>query len=221
MKSIDFPGDKDRISIVGATGSGKTQAAAWHLSRRNFNTKPWIIYDFKNSDEDIINQIQGAQELDVNANLPQYPGIYIVHPRLTDVDLVENQMWKIWERGNAGVFVDEGYMIGRNSSAFRSLLTQGRSKHIPMIVLTQRPVWVDRFAFSESQFLQIFRLADTDDLKTVNRYIPHNLSKRLPEFHSYYYGVKQNRLVVLKAVPDRDAILDTFDTRLEIMRKVI
>ena len=44
-------------------------------------------------------------------------------------------MWEIWKRGGIGVYVDEGYMVGNNNPAFRAILTQGRSKEIPAIVL--------------------------------------------------------------------------------------
>lgn len=214
-----MPGDKDRFTIVGATGSGKTIAGLWNLSRRNYDTKPWIIYDFKY--EEAINAIEGAQHIGLTQPLPERPGIYIVHPRPGDEVDVDAHMVAIWERENIGVYIDEGYMIPKNSAGFRMLLTQGRSKHIPMIILSQRPVYMDRFVFSESQFFQVFRLQHSDDVQNAQKFIPHDISERLPPFNSYYYDVGNDKLVVLQAVPDSNAILDTFDTRIPKMRKVI
>jgi len=216
---MNLPGDQDRIAIIGATGSGKTHAAMWHLSRRNFDVKPWLIYDFKM--EEFINEIPGAYRLGVTDPIPSRPGIYIVQPNANDDDLVESQMWAIWAHENVGVFVDEGYMLGNNNRGHRMLLTQGRSKHIPMIELCQRPVWLDRFVFSESQFFQVFHLNSAKDIQTVQQYIPQDLSKPLPTRHSYYYDVRMRKLVVLKSMPDKDAILDTFDMKLSKLRKVI
>jgi hypothetical protein len=213
-----FPNDTQRLSIVGATGSGKTQAALWHLSTRNFHRMPWVVYNFK-TDESIDNA--PFFEPIGTDRIPVKPGIYVVHPHPDDTDEVEDQMWAIWERGNVGVYVDEGYMISRNNRAFRALLTQGRSKRIPMIVLSQRPVWMDRFVFSESEFFQIFRLTHKKDMRNVEEFVPHDLSLRLPEYHSYYYDVGLNTVTALRPVPDLAAVYRTFQARLEPLRKAV
>lgn len=191
----------------------------YNLSHRNFDTKPWIIYDFKN--EELINGIEEAHHMDMSEKLPHTPGIYIVHPVPGEEDLVDDHMNRIWAQENMGVYVDEGYMVGQRSMGFRRLLTQGRSKRIPMIINSQRPVYMDRFVFSESEFFQVFRLQHTDDVRSAEKFIPYDLEERLPEFHSYYYDVKANKMAVLRPVPDSDAILDTFDHRLPKLRKVI
>lgn len=222
-----FPNDTQRLLILGATGSGKTNAALWHLSQRNFDEKPWVIYDFKH--DELIESIEGVNHLSVDAPPPDRPGLYVVNPVPGQEGEVDAQMMQIWDRENIGVYVDEGYMIPKNSLGFRSLLTQGRSKHIPVIVLSQRPVWMDRFTFTEANYIQVFRLQHIDDTKTVEGFVPnptdsaktHPLRKRLPEYWSYYYDVGRNKLMEVKPVPDPDAILDTFDLRLRKLRKVI
>jgi hypothetical protein len=216
---MKFPDDTQRITIVGATGSGKTFAGMYQLSRRDLYTQTWIVYDFKR--DDLINEIEGAQHIRLDEKLPERPGVYVVHPVPGNEEYVNDHMFRVWERENIGVYVDEGYMIGNNSPAFRALLTQGRSKHIPMIVLSQRPVYMDRFVFSESEFFQVFRLQHEDDIRSAQKFIPYSLSTRLPPYYSYYYDVVDDRLVVLSPVPDRDAILDTFKTKLHQNRKVI
>ena len=218
---MNFPDDTQRLAIVGATGSGKTYAAMWHLSRRSYDRMPWIIYDFKG--DRLINSIPGAYHIRLDQPLPTRPGVYIVHPHpgQTETGEVESHMWAIWEMENTGVYIDEGYMVGNNNSAFRAMLTQGRSKRIPMIVLSQRPVWMDRFVFSESEFFQIFRLQHSDDLKSVQKFIPSDIKKRLPEYNSYYYDVNANKTFHLTPVPDGDNIISTFDRRLRQLRKVV
>jgi hypothetical protein len=222
MATINLPNDRQRLTIVGATGSGKTQAAMWHLSMRAFDQMPWIIYDYKN--DEMINELQGTQTLTLDQPIPNHPGVYIVHPTPDEFDAVERHMWAIWSHERVGVYVDEGYMVSdgaKVNKGFRAILTQGRSKHIPLIVLSQRPVWMDRFVFSESEYFQIFRLQSVKDQRTVGEFIPFDISQRLPEFQSYYYDVPQNRIVILGAVPDRDTILDTFEAKLEKIRKVV
>ena len=220
MAGMRFPNDRERMAIVGATGSGKTHAALWHLSLRDYNIKPWVIYDYKY--DELINSIEGIQEISPYAEPPEKPGLYVVHPEPdTDDDAIESQMRAIWRQENTGVYVDEGYMIGNRNKAFRALLTQGRSKHIPMIILSQRPVWMDKFVFTESEFFQVFRLQNSQDINRMEEFIPFDISKRLPEFHSYYYDVKGNRLNVLRSVPDAAAILQTFNSRLSQMVKAV
>jgi hypothetical protein len=217
---MNFPTDQQRLVLVGATGSGKTQAAMWHLARRDYDERPWIVYDFKY--DELIGDIENTQEIGVTSPIPDKAGLYVVHP-LPDEDeeKVAEQMKQIWQRENTGVVVDEAYMLGNRNKPFRALLTQGRSKHIPMIVASQRPVWVDRFVFSEASFYQVFRLQHRKDLMSVQEFIPFDLSRRLPEYHSYYYDVGADQMHVLKAVPDRDVILDMFDAKLRRVRKAV
>lgn len=214
---MQFPRDEDRMAIVGATGSGKTVGGMWHLSLVDFHLMPWIIYDFKRDSH--VNSIPHAQHIGLDV-LPSAPGVYIVHPRLDEEEEIENQLWHIWERGNTGVFIDEGYMIGQHNKAYRALLTQGRSKQIPMIVLCQRPRWMDTFTFSEAQFLQVYRLAKRADREAIEEDMPDEIqmSERLPKHWSYYYDVVANTLLKLSPVPPIEDTLRTFERRLRRRR---
>lgn len=225
-----FPDDTERHSIVGATGSGKTHAAMWQLSMRDYHVKPWIIYDFKN--EELIGDLESVTHLTEASKIPSKPGIYVVRPRPGSDEALEDQMWQIWNQGDTGVYVDEGYMIGAQSKAFRALLTQGRSKHIPMIVLSQRPVWMDRFVFSESQIFQVFRLQHNGDYRNVMEFVPFQsqpwfnqgrfrIPPRLPRYHSYYYDAVEDHMEHIGPVPDREAVLNTFERRLSRIKKVV
>ena len=173
---MNLPDDTQRLSIVGATGSGKTQAAMWHLSNRDYLDRPWIVYNFKTDRS--IDSIPYKKDIELD-EIPVKPGIYITHPQPDSQEEIEAQMWEIWKRGGIGVYVDEGYMVGNNNPAFRAILTQGRSKEIPAIVLSQRPVWMDRFVFSESEFFQVFRLNHKQDRKNVEQFIPADIGNRL------------------------------------------
>ena len=215
---IRFPTDTQRHAIVGSTGSGKTQAALFHLSRRNFHLMPWVIYNWKGDES--IDAIPGSEELPLDQK-PNRPGVFIVRPLPHEEEEVEAQMWAIWQDGNTGILIDEGYMVPRSNRAFNAMLTQGRSKRIPMIILSQRPAWMNRFVFTESEFHQVFRLQHQDDVKNVQKFIPADLQKRLPEYHSYYYDVGLNQVHKLGPVPDIKAIHATFARRLLRQKKVV
>jgi hypothetical protein len=215
---VRLPDETKRLAIVGATGSGKTQAALWHLSMRDIDRRPWIVYNFK--DDRSIDSIPQKRDIEID-ELPLKPGVYVTHPQPNQTDEVEAQMWAIWEKQGIGVYVDEGYMVGPNNPAFRAMLTQGRSREIPIIVLSQRPVWMDRFVFSESEFFQVFRLNHKRDRKSVEEFVPADLSQRLPDYHSYYYDVGENKVTILKPVPSIQQIHRRFDQRLSAIRKTI
>lgn len=201
---VRLPKPSDRVSIIGRTGSGKTVAGIWHLSQQNFDCMPWIILDFKG--DELINNIAGAQHITFDV-IPEKPGIYILKPLPNQSAELDAYLWRVWERGHIGIYVDEGYMVG-SSDAFNSILTQGRSLKIPVITLSQRPVWLSRFVFSESNFFQVFHLNDKEDRKSINRFVPAKLEGRLPEYHSYYYDVDKDNLTIFSPVPNGDAILE-------------
>lgn len=216
--STDFrlPKDSQRVTVLGRTGSGKTLAGAWQLGHRSIDKLPWIIIDFKR--DAALNRL-GAQELQLGA-LPRKPGLYIVHPLPDDKDQVDDLLWRIWERGKTGLMFDEGYMV-TNLPSFRAILTQGRSKTIPSIILSQRPVWLDRFVFSESEFFQVFWLQDARDRKTVQSFLPFDVNERLPDYHSTWYDVIRDRVTRLAPVPDEAAIIRDFKQRLGHQRRTI
>jgi hypothetical protein len=216
--AFHWPTDTQRITVIGKTGSGKTQFAAWHLSTRSFTSKPWVVFDFKL--DELLNQIPGTQELSVTAKAPRKPGLYLVHPNPDQTEQVDDLLWRIWERGNTGIYIDEGYMIPPRSPSFQAVLTQGRSKRIPVIMLTQRPTWVTRFAFSEADYISLFTLNDRRDIKVVQQFMPMPIENRLPDaYYSWWYDNARNVKAVLKPVPDRDRILDLFHARLIPQRR--
>jgi hypothetical protein len=218
--TIRLPSNSQHLAIVGRNGTGKTHAALWHLSQRDLAHETWVILDYKR-ERDTINAISGAQYLDFKDDLPEKPGVYILQPNISQVGEMDEFLYRIHAHENIGVFVDEGYMLQDNTEAFNALLTQGRSKHIPLIVLSQRPSWISRFVFSESTFYQVFALNDRRDRKTVTEFIDFKNQQRdfrhvntLPEFHSYYYDVGKDQLTPLAPVPPLDDILKSIDVKL-------
>lgn len=213
MNAFKLPGDTDRISVVGHTGSGKTVFASWVLSWQPLDRKRWIVIDYKY--DELLNSISKAQDLDVTVRkLPKKPGLYIVHPHPAEEEEVEKLLWKIWETGNTGLYIDEAHMIP-NRSALKSLLTQGRSKRIPMIVVTQVPKWTSRFVFSEANYYSVFQLNDPEDRKRVRSFIREDLDEALPEYHSRYHDVKKNITFIMRPVPQIETIRDRIESRLK------
>ena len=200
-----LPNDSERLLIIGKTGSGKTQAAVWHLSKR-FGRIPWVIFDYKG--DGLIKDIYGLKEIN-SASEIEKNGIYAYRPGVDSDDVTENFLMDLWLRGNVGLFFDEAYMLP-NSKAVRAIATQGRSKTMPMIILTQRPVWISRFFLSEADFMQFFRVNDERDLKTLRGFMPSEIETPIDKYHSWYYDVADDEIMELSPVPERETILASF-----------
>ena len=212
--SFRFPSERQRVLSVGRTGSGKTQAAAWLLSEAHFDKQPYIIFDYKL--DELLNASDLIKEIGVEEKLPTAPGIYIVHP-LPEIDdeRAEQMLMRIWKQENVGVYIDEGYMLPQKAG-LRAILTQGRSKKIPVIMLSQRPSQILRFCVSESDYFMIFHQNDRRDQKCINEFTPKGFAyTEVPEYHSKWYDVSANKSFLLKPVPKAEAILDRIEDRLK------
>lgn len=214
-----LPGPDKRIAVIGSTGSGKTFAGVFHLSVADFHIRPWIIFDFKG--DALIGDI-GATELDIRNAPPKSPGVYVVRPIPGEDDLIEAFLWKVWANENTGIYIDEGYMMpAKRGGAFIACLTQGRSKYIQMIVLSQRPSWMTRFVFSEADFFQIFRLNDKRDYEIIQSMISVDIKKRVDRFYSHYYDVGEDMGYIFGPVPNRAKLIETFKLRLKKSPRVL
>ena len=214
-----LPSYDKRTAVIGSTGSGKTQFAVWLLSNRDFDVRPWIIFDYKG---DALIEAIKPEIVSIHSEPPTKPGIYAVRP-IPDLDdkAVEAFLWKIWANGETGIYVDEGYMLGPRNPALNACLTQGRSKHIEMIVLSQRPLWLSRFVFSEANYFAIFNLTDLDDRKTVKRFIGGRSISTLPKYNCLWYDVDKQEPCQFAPVPGRNEIIGIFQKRLEKRVKTI
>jgi DNA helicase HerA-like ATPase len=216
------PTTSEHTTVIGKTGSGKTQGGSFLLANAPFDQMPYVILDFKR--EGLFAEIAEIRELPFDdpkaaISMLSQPGLFIVHPRPDQTDEVDDLLWAIWSHEYCGVFIDEGYMVGK-SKAYETVLTQGRSKNIPVITLTQRPSWISRYAFSEAAYFMIFRLTDKRDRDTVQSFVDADISERLPPFYSYWYDVNQEKVVILRPVPDRQIIIETIRRRLQELQEV-
>lgn len=216
-----FPNPDEHSAVVGRNGSGKTRMGAWLFSKRDLANTRNVIVDYKG--EELFSSLERIHEISLN-ELPKENGLYIVRSRPDLVDETERWLWKVWEQENTGLFIDEGYMLP-DEGAFRALLTQGRSKRIPVMTLSQRPVEISRFVFSEASHVVLFHLNDERDEKTVKAFTPKGFidwvpneflpADRLPKFHSKWYNIKDDEVFALKPVPSDEQIIAEIDGQLK------
>jgi hypothetical protein len=217
---LKLPDDGHRHAIFGMTGMGKTVNGLWHLSRRRFDQKPWIIVDFKR--DLIVKQIPRLEEIGIDDAIPKRPGLYVVRPEMQDESTgpVTDFFYRVWKREHTGLFIDEGYGVHPRDKGLRAVLTQGRSKRIPVIALSQRPAWVSPFILSESEFKSIFFLQTPADIDRVQEWLPRKHSgnirvdpSSLQPAHSYWYCMHTREFRAFGPCPDENEVLDIFDRR--------
>jgi len=203
--ALHLPGASDRTVVIGPTGSGKTVGGAWILSRQNLNARPWVCLDFKREELWEMVGFPPIKDLDLGV-VPKRPGLYRMTVQPNEDDPLEAWLWKIWTKGNVGIFVDEVSLMPRRG-AFKAILRQGRSLRIPVIACTQRPVDCDREIFSESQFRMLYGVEDPRDWLIIRGLFRHaDVEEPLPPFYSYWYDAKRKSCVILEPTPAPEEI---------------
>lgn len=223
------PTSQHRVVILGRTGSGKSVFAAALLATRNFDKMPWIIFDYKGEDliEDIIEACPSIKHIKPSDNPPKKAGLYYMKltPKISDSE-VEAFLWKVHSKGKCGLLFDEGYMVPEKG-ALDAILTQGRSLHIPVILLYQRPVWMTRFAIAQADFFAYFDQNDERDVKVASSFIkPVNTEmgkvsvySNLPKYHCIWADVGEGKSYLLSPSPSPDDIVNMFRARLNRRKK--
>lgn len=204
---MELPNSDSRTTVIGATGSGKTQFATWLLSTRDYFRRPWFILDFKG--EKLFSRL-GFVPFNLGDELPDEPNLYWIRILPGSDELVSAFFQQIYMKENCGIYIDEGFMLPYQDKWIRACLTQGRSKNIEMICLTQRPVKIDIWFLSEASYLAVFNLNVKDDKKRVSEYMDGLTIRRLPKFYCLWYDVAENEHVIFEPVPEASEIIETF-----------
>jgi len=230
MSQIGFPEqglevDGKRVIVFGDTGGGKTVFSLWLLSTRNFHEMPWIIVDYKG--DKMIRKIGafGAQTVDIKKGPPTRPGLYIVRPDVTEPAEMNDFLLQVWENEATGIYMDEGFMVPqhRPHKAFDHIMTQGRSKNVPVIACYQRSAWLSQFAMASADYFAIFRMKKPEDRDKIAGYVEDaytmqppglKVNQRLPKHYCLWYENDEDRLTMLSPCPPPDHILETFAARL-------
>lgn len=225
VEPFKLPAEDEHVAVVGRNGSGKTQLGAFLLAMQDLGNRTWLVLDYKG--EEIFQALERVRYIGFS-DVPSEPGLYVLPSRPDLEERTEAWLWRIWDKTHVGLFIDEAYMLPNYlKGAFQAILTQGRSRRIPVITLTQRPVRVTPFAFSEASHVAVFDLNAKADRKTIEDRTGEGFmtwrpaefpEERLPKFHSRWYAVKSDSRYVVRPVPDAREIVKRIDSQLRPKR---
>lgn len=189
--------------MVGKTGSGKSQDAMFHL--RHTDIWPKIIFDTKIEDfffsvpedgEELMIANSMAELHAINKLPPKHkPDYILVRPSAAEVQafepMDEYSQYVYNNFGKCFIYYDELTNWHRGNlpgPGLINVLTRGRSRGKTTMMATQRPAWVSRSVFTETDKFFIHRLQDVRDAKTLSDVVP-DIEKmpRPPKWHFYFY----------------------------------
>lgn len=194
---------------MGDTGTGKSTL----LSRLVLRRSDYIVIRTKSDDVKWQGvKVRTAAEVGRDPREPYW----ILEPRYErQWEELRRVYEMVWKEGSMCVVNDEQFYIDDELRLKRystRMLTQGRSKHITMVMGMQRPVAVTRFALSQSSHLIVFQQDDRDavtigDAAGGRPFRQEIMSLQRHEFLWYYRP--ERRWWRGKFDPATDALIET------------
>ena len=168
--------------IVGRTGSGKTQMLIMQM--KNFALSPVYILNTKDdiglnlfikaqkNNAVTIHSVKELTEYVHSRTAPDYINIVPRVHELLDRELLDDYLQIIYNaKKPCLVCIDEAGQLAYGKEmagpGLMNLLARGRSRGISLLCCTQRPAWISKSVFTESELFFIYRLLSTDDYKKL------------------------------------------------------
>lgn len=197
-----------RALLAGRTGSGKSTLGKWLINR---SPGRWVILNPKwtkayNSlpDSYVVKKLD-MREIDKSIMNNRFT---IINPRSSEstadnMDAFVQQLHD--DYSNIGLCIDELYTLHNNGRAGEGLLgwlTRGRELKQSFVGMTQRPKFISKFLFSESDYIAGMTLSLTDDRKTMYENTGKaEFFERLPEHDWLWLDVGNDNLRYFGPVP--------------------
>jgi hypothetical protein len=195
--------------ICGRTGSGKTTLAAWLLAR---SYQHWVILNPKHTA--LYRQLPYSivyNKFEPRGMLRDLRTKKFVILELTgaeaDADYMDGIIgWLHGAQKNLGLMCDELYTLhasaGRAGPGLIGWLTRGREHRQSFLGLTQRPVWLTRFAWTETEYICEMDLTLPEDRDTVYQNTGQRaFLNRITGHRWLWYDALRNTLDLYSPVP--------------------
>ncbi len=169
------------MALVGTTGSGKTELARFLLAHGGERV---LVLDPKHE--------FALEDFEVKRKLPllkeQWKTIF--RPGPDDDTKMAKLVLECHKRGNCRIYNDEAATVNdvfpKTTKVLDNLARTGRSRNVSLWSTTQRPRWVPKTFFTESEVWFVFTLRDPADRKQVAGIVGPEASERLSMYHFLY-----------------------------------
>lgn len=122
---------------------------------------------------------------------------------------------RAWAEGGWTVYIDEAYYVEHVLKAggdVTKLLTQGRSKHLSVVLGVQRPAWVSRFALSEPTHIFCSRLHDRRDIRVMAEIAGDAYADSLQRLNKFEFSYLHRDTMRIQTV-NRDTVSGVLSSR--------
>ncbi len=209
MPSDGFPllQPGQRAAIVGRNGTGKSWLARWLAQR---SRGPWVVINPKSTETFATfgRRVTSADPGPILQMIGRGENVNWVPPvRLATASVMDAMVGDLCDHArNFGIVIDEAYTLHNHAQAgsgLTGLLTRGRELRQSAIICTQRPAWVSRFVFSESNYIAAMDLSLEVDRKTLAEATGNELFyERVRARHAWlWYDVAEDRTEAYEPVP--------------------
>lgn len=209
MDNLPHLSQGQRATVAGRTGSGKSTLARWLLMR---SPGHWLILNPKHTSAykslPDAETIRGFDMKKIERSLGEHrftiinPSSAQSTPEVMDafVEYMHN------EYKNIGLCVDELYSLhmgnAKAGAGLTGWLTRGRELKQSFLGLTQRPAWISKFLFSESDYIGGMALALDEDRKRMYQLTGHyEYQDKLPPRKWLWYTAEDDSLKLFGPVP--------------------
>jgi DNA helicase HerA-like ATPase len=193
------------IAAVGDTGTGKT-----YLVSKLTELRQYVVI-FRTKPDDI--KFPGFRKARTVAALDDlYETRILLEPKHgQQMRQGYELLTRVWDQGGWTVVIDEEWYVEARlhlTEYVETLLTQGRSKKISVIVGMQRPSRISRFAISQCTHLFSFRV-EGRDLQTIKEATTPRIVEPISSLtgHDFVYYNRARRIVVKGNARALDRIL--------------
>lgn len=183
----------EHIAAVGDTGTGKTYLVSKLTELRNY------VVIFRTKPDDI--KFPGFRKAKTVAALDDlYETRILLEPKHNEqMRQGYELLTRVWDHGGWTVVIDEEWYVEARlhlTQYVETLLTQGRSKGISVIVGMQRPSRISRFAISQCTHLFSFRV-EGRDLQTIKEATTPRIVEPIASLtgHDFVYYNRAKRIV--------------------------
>jgi len=198
--------ETERVLIAGTTGSGKSELEKALLTNRH-NV---VVHDPKAEFElDKARYVTNPHNLgDLRVGDPR-PIIYQPEPHYNNYETNDMFFRWVYYRKNTTLAIDEltaAFRLGAPNTWLTACIVQGRSRHISMFALTQRPSKIPIEILSESTHRFMFEMEWMDDVKRMSGLMKMDykeLLKGLPGPYDFWYRNRSD-----KELPAMPYVLD-------------